>query len=159
MVQTRCSERMSRLISEHVELAPPILDTSASTIVDLACRKISHNGRRDCTAERLRQDRYVHSGVWPVPSDNRRGGDGIESRKETDRSRSIRTAETVADVVDAGPRSAIAATTIRAMAGCQCSEFASIRKFVYCFPNGGQALETEDRRSRIHLAPHRRHRE
>src|SRR5438067_709670 len=65
-------------------------------------------------------------GSWPVPSDNRRGGDGIESRKETDRSRSIRTAETVAGVVDAGPRSAIAATTIRAMAGCQCSELAGL---------------------------------
>src|SRR5438046_10398841 len=138
---------MSRLTSEHAEFEPPILGTIANTIPDLAGRKICRNERRDCTAAMSRQDRHVHSGVWPVPSGNRRGGDGIESRKETDRSRSIRTTETVAGVVDAAPRSAIAATTIRAMAGCQCSELASIRKFVYYLPNGGQALETEDRRS------------
>src|SRR5436309_12939423 len=94
---------MSHSILEFFSLPRPTFDTIADTIADLAGRKIFHNGRRDCTAERLRQDRYVHSGVWPVPSDNRRGGDGIESRKETDRSRSIRTAETVAGVVDAGP--------------------------------------------------------
>ena len=117
MAQTQCSERKSRLILEHAEFAMPILGTIANTIVDLAGRKIFRNERRDCKAGRLRQDRHVHSGVWPVPSDNRRGGDGIESRKETDRSRSIRTAETVAGVVDAGPRSAIAATTICATGG------------------------------------------
>ena len=103
MAQTRRSKKKSLLISEYAEFAQPILRTNANTIVDLAYRKIYRSERRDCMAERLRQDRHVHSGVWPVPSDNRRGGDGIESRKETDRSRSIRTAETVAGVVDAGP--------------------------------------------------------
>src|SRR5438034_2114179 len=147
MAQTRCSEKMNHSILEFFEPAQPIFDTIADTIADLAGRKICRNERRDCTAAMSRQDRHVHSGVWPVPSDNRRGGDGIESRKETDRSRSIRTAETVAGLVDAGPRSAIAATTIRAMAGCQCSEFASVHKFVYYFPNGGQTLQTEDCRS------------
>src|SRR6266480_6041690 len=94
---------MSHLILEFFALPRPTFGTIADTIVDLAGRKIFRNERRDCKAGRLRQDRHVHSGVWPVPSDNRRGGDGIESRKETDRSPSIRTAETVAGVVDAGP--------------------------------------------------------
>src|SRR6266480_5846149 len=33
------------------------------------------------------------------------------------------------------------------------TKLASTQKFVYCFANGGQAFKTEDRRSRIHVAP------
>jgi len=50
MVQTRYSERKSRLISEHAEFVLPILGTIANTIVDLAGRKIFRNERRDCKA-------------------------------------------------------------------------------------------------------------
>ena len=51
---------MNRPVLELSEVVRPTLGTIADTIVDLVGRKIFRNERRDCTAERLRQDRHVH---------------------------------------------------------------------------------------------------